>query len=142
MQSPKWPILASGLLLAGGLSWLVKIGVIVATDGRIITTGPAALLMSAGLVLLGLGAAGLGAWLARRAHVALRVVAAVAGVAVLIACSVALGWGGSALFRGRGPAYFAEEAGLLAAALVWGGLGAVALVKARRREPSAIDAAK
>jgi hypothetical protein len=132
MQAPKWPILASGLLVAGGLSWLVKVGVIVATDGRIITTGPAALLMSAGLVLLVLGAAGAGAWLARRAHVALRAVAALAAVGVLIACCVALGWGGSALFRGYGPAYVAEEAGLLAAALLWCGLGAAALVKARR----------
>jgi hypothetical protein len=124
MQSSKWPIYASALLLAGGLSWIVKIGVIVANDGRIITTGPAALLMSAGLVLLGLGAAVIGAWLARRAHPVLRLLAALAAVGVLVACSIALGWGGSTLFRGRGPAYLAEEVGLLTAALLWCAFGA------------------
>jgi hypothetical protein len=125
-------MLASALLAAGGLSWLVKVGVIVATDGRIITTGPAAFLMSAGLVLLPLGAAGVGAWLARRYHVALRVVAALAAVGVLVAGSVALGSGEAALFRGHGPTYLAEEAGLFAAALLWFGLGTAALVRARR----------
>ena len=132
MQSLKWPILASGLLMAGGLSWLIKIAVIVATDGRVMTTGPAALLMSAGLVLLPLGAAGLGAWLARRTHVVVRALAALAAVGALMACSVALGIGASALVRGRGPAYWAEEAGILAAGLLWGTVGAAALVRAGR----------
>ena len=131
MQSPKWPLVASGLLLAGGLSWVVKIAIIVATDGRIITTGPAALLMSAGLVLLPLGAAGLGAWLARRTHLVLRALAAVAAVGVLVACSVALGTGATALVRGHGPAYATEEAGVLAAGLLWSGLGAAALARVR-----------
>jgi len=132
MQSPKWPIYASALLMAGGLSWLVKIGVIVATDGRIMTTGPAALLMSTGLVLLPLGAAGVGAWLARRTHLVLRVLATLAAVAGLIACSVALGWGATTLLGGRGPAYLAEEVGILAAGLLWCGLGAAALARLRR----------
>ena len=55
MRMSRWPVLASALLAAGGLSWMIKIGIIVATDGRIITTGPAAALMTAGLVLLPLG---------------------------------------------------------------------------------------
>jgi hypothetical protein len=40
MQSPKWPLIASALLVAGGLAWIIKIAVIVATNGRIITPGP------------------------------------------------------------------------------------------------------
>ena len=132
MHAPKWPIVASGLLMAGGLSWLVKIGVIVATDGRVITTGPAAALMSAGLVLLPLGAAGVGAWLARRTHLVLRALAALAAVGALIACSVALGWGATTLVRGHGPPYAVEEAGILAAGLLWSGVGAAALARFRR----------
>jgi hypothetical protein len=132
MQSRKWLIVASALLLAGGLSWLLKIAVIVATDGRVMTTGPAAALMSGGLVLLPLGAAGLGAWLARRTHVAVRVLAAFAAVGTLLACSVVLGMGASALARGREPAYWADEAGILAAGLLWSALGAVALARARQ----------
>ena len=96
------------------------------------TTGPAALLMSAGLILLPLGAAGVGAWLAGRRHLVLRALAALAAVGVLIACTVALGSAGATLVRGRGPAYLAEEAGILAAGLVWSGLGAAALARARR----------
>ena len=132
MQSRKWLIVASAVLLAGGLSWLAKIAVIVGTDGRVMTTGPAALLMSAGLILLGLGAAGLGAWLARRKHLVVRVLGALGGVAALVACSVALGMGASALARGRGPAYWVEEAGILAAGVLWSAVGAVALMRARR----------
>ena len=132
MRASRWPMLASGLLTAGGLSWLVKIGVIVATDGRIIPTGPAALLMTFGIVLLLLGGAASGAWLAGRRHPLLRVLAALGGVAALVACSVGTGALGAALLRGRGPAYFAEEAGLLAAALLWSVVGATALVRTRR----------
>jgi hypothetical protein len=132
MQSPKWPLYASVLLTTGGLAWVVKIAIIVATNGRVMTTGPAAFLMSAGLVLLPLGAAGVGAWLARRSPVILRALAAVAAIAALIACTVALGWIGATLFRDRGPSYAAEEAGILAAGLLWSLLGATALVRVRR----------
>lgn len=132
MRSFTWPVLASGLLAAGGLSWLVKIGVIVATDGRIIDTGPAALLMTAGIVLLLLGAAGTGAWLAGRRHPVLRGLAAIGGIAVLVAGSVSLGWVGATLLRGRGPAYFDQEAGLLVVALLWSAVGLAALARARR----------
>ena len=132
MQSPKWPLYASALLLAGGVSWLVKIAVIVATDGRVITAGAAALLMSGGVVLLPLGAAGIGAWLARRTHVILRAVAALGAVAALAACTAALGWGATALVRGHGPGYAEQEVGVLAAGLVWSGVGAAALARFRR----------
>jgi hypothetical protein len=125
-------MLASGLLTAGGLSWLVKIGVIVATDGRVIDTGPAAVLMTAGIVLLLLGAAGTGAWLVGRRHPALHVLAAVGGVATLVAGSVGLGWVGTTLLRGVGPAYFDAEAGLLVVALLWSAVGLAALARARR----------
>ena len=132
MQSSRWPVYASAVLMAGGLAWIIKIAVIVATNGRIITTGPAAFLMSAGLVLLPLGAAGVGASLARRNHVAVRALAALVAVVVLIAFTVALGSSGAALFRNRGPAYAAEEAGILLAGVVWFGLGAAALARLRR----------
>jgi hypothetical protein len=88
--------------------------------------------MSAGLVLLPLGAAGVGTWLARRTHVVLRAVAALAAVGMLIALTVALGAGGAVLFRDRGPAYAAEEAGILFAGLAWFGLGAAALSGLRK----------
>lgn len=136
MRAFSWPVLASATLLAGGASWLVKIGVIVATDGRVITTGPAAALMSAGLVLLALGAAGLGAALPRRAHVLLRAGGAVAGVVVVAGCCLALAWGASRLLKGHGPPYFAQEAGILAAALLWLGVGALGLRSFGRPAPT------
>ena len=132
MQSRTWLRVASAILLAGGLSWVVKIGVIVATDGRIITSGPAAFLMSAGLILLPVGAGLLGAWLARRSHVALRVLAALGAVGLLVACSVGLGMIGASMFRGREPWYAAEEAGILFAGLLWTTVGGVVVASARR----------
>lgn len=132
MRFSRWPVLASASLFAGGASWVVKVGIIVATDGRIITTGPAALLMSAGIVLLLLGAAGVGAGLVRRGHAVARVGAAIGGVGVLMVGSVALGTAGSSLLRGYGPGYLAEEAGLLAAGLLWTAVGATALRSFRR----------
>ena len=137
MPVSRWLVLASLSLLAGGLSWLIKIGVIVGTDGRVITTGPAAMLMSSGIIFLLLGAAAAGVGLAREAHLILRVVAAFGAAAVLVACCVAVGWAASRLADGYGPAYVAQEIGIFVDGLLWFAIGIVGLRRVQRTSASA-----
>jgi hypothetical protein len=121
-----WLRIATGLVLAGAVAWLVKLGVIVATettDGNIGTT----VFFLAGFFLLLLGAAALGVWLARKLHVALRVVAGVIGAIVFFTSMNLLDTGAKSILGDVGPNYITEEWGILAAAITWllVGLGAV-----------------
>lgn len=121
-----WLRIATGLVLAGAVAWLVKLGIIVATettDGNIGT----AVFFLAGFFLLLLGAAALGVWLARRLHVVLRVVAGLIGALVFFMSMNWLDTGAKSLLGDIGPDYITDEWGILAAAITWllVGLGAV-----------------
>ena len=55
-----WTQIASALLMVGALAWAIKLSVIISTNGRIIDTGAAALLMKTGIPLLLIGSTGIG----------------------------------------------------------------------------------
>ncbi len=56
----KWTRVGGLLLIGGAIAWIIKLSVIVATNGQIIDTGAAALFMKIGLLLLGVGSTGVG----------------------------------------------------------------------------------
>ena len=55
-----WIAIAGTALIAGGVAWLLKLWVIVATDGRVVATGAAATFLDLGLYLLIVGSTGIG----------------------------------------------------------------------------------
>ncbi|MGZ8379111.1 MAG: hypothetical protein ACXW61_04505 [Gemmatirosa sp.] len=132
----RWSGIAGRILLLGAAAWLAKIAVLVADDGRHLDTGAAAWLMRLGLVCLLVGATGVPLWLARRGPAAVRVAAVLLSPVVLAASLVGLGTLASAAVGARGPAYLAEEAGIVAAAAVWLAIGSW-LLRQVRRAPAA-----
>ncbi len=62
-------------MIGGALAWILKLGVIISTNGRIIDTGAAALLMKVGLILLAVGSTGIGHRLSLHRAVLIKVVA-------------------------------------------------------------------
>ncbi|GAA4299069.1 hypothetical protein GCM10023183_07920 [Nibribacter koreensis] len=70
-----WTKVAAILLIAGALAWTIKLIVIISTDGRIIDTGAASLLMKAGIILLAIGSTGIGFRLSENRPTWLRILA-------------------------------------------------------------------
>ena len=100
-----WIAIAGTTLIAGGVAWLLKLWVIVATDGRVVATGAAATFLELELVLLIVGSTGIGVRLMMGQEPSMRVVLAVASPLVLLGVGYALGGGiGGALYR-----YLAED---------------------------------
>ena len=123
----KWWIAIAGVaLIAGGVAWLLKLWVIVATDGRVVATGAAATFLELGLVLLAVGSTGIGVRLMMSQETSMRIVLAVASPLVLIGVGYALGGviGGVILVIGGAiagvavPSYLLAEAGILGLAVI------------------------
>jgi thiol:disulfide interchange protein len=123
--------LATGLVLAGAAAWLAKLGVIVATDGAQTDTGAAAALYLTGLVLLALGAAALGLWLARGRHFTVRIGAALLGPVAFFVSMNVLDSAAKATLDDRGPGYAHDEWGILFSAILWLGIGLAAVQRLR-----------
>jgi len=121
----QWMKIATLALIAGASMWLVKLVVIVVTDGAESGAGDAAaaVFFLPGFVLLLSGSSAVGLWLTRRRGPVVRVVAGLlAPVAFLVSMNV-LDPLGEALVGDLGPDYAREEAGILLAALLWLALG-------------------
>lgn len=73
--SSKWTQVAGLLLIGGAVAWILKLGVIIFTNGRIIDTGAAALLMKIGLLLLIVGSTGIGNYFCQNRTYLLRILA-------------------------------------------------------------------
>ncbi len=123
----KWWIASAGIaLIAGGVAWILKLWVIVATDGRVVATGAAATFLELGLVLLIVGSTGVGVRLMMSQEPSMRVVLAVASPLVLLGIGYVLGgvigdailviWG--AIVGIAPPGYLLAEAGILGLAVV------------------------
>ena len=125
-----WEHWAPVVLLTGAIFWLAKMSVIVATDGRVDSTGAAAVFYLGGVLLMAVGATAVGLWLTRGRATWLRVVAmAVSFVGFFVSFLVLEGIAKSA-FGDAGPHYMSDEIGILVTAIFWLLAGAV-LVRAR-----------
>ncbi len=145
MSLSRWLIATAGLaLVVGAMAWLTKIGVIIATDGRVTHTGAAGSSFTIGLWLLSVGAAGLGLRLTMSVDLVSRVIITVLfpfvfilsffvflviGYAIVAVARVIVG---DAL-----PRYMLGEAGILISAVVWMVIGAVLLFGSVRKPRNA-----
>ena len=102
--------MAGYLLIAGALAWMFKLVVIVSTNGRIIDSGPAAILMTAGLILLFIGSTGIGFYIARTRGVVIRIVSILLSPALLFGSFLLMGMLSEPLFRDSIFWYAPQEA--------------------------------
>ena len=121
-----WVAIAGTVLVVGGVVWILKLWVIVATDGRVTHTGAAGASLELSLVLLMVGSRGVGVQLAMNQETSMRIVLAVASPLVLLGVGYALGGGigdailviGGAIVGVAVPSYLLAEAGILGLAVV------------------------
>jgi hypothetical protein len=146
MSLSKWLIATAGLaLVVGAMAWLTKIGVIIATDGRVTHTGAAGSSFAIGLGLLSVGAAGLGLRLSMSVDLlVLRVILTVGFTFVFVLSFFvfsAIGYvivaGARVIVGDALPRYMLGEAGILISAVVWMVIGAVLLFGSVRKPRNA-----
>jgi len=120
-----WIAIAGTALIAGGVAWMLKLWVIVATDGRVVATGAAATFLELGLGLLLVGSTGVGLRLAINQEPSMRVVLALASPLVFMPAFLMFSVLGYALVAiGRViagdavPDYLLEEGGIFVSAVV------------------------
>ena len=121
-----WTVLAGVALIVGGVAWLLKLWVIVATDGRVVATGAAGAFFDLGLYSLLVGSTGLGLRLAMNQELSMRVVLAVVSpLAFVVSFAIFSGIGYALVAIGRVivgealPSYLLEEGGIFVSAVVW-----------------------
>jgi hypothetical protein len=121
-----WTAIAGTTLIAGGVAWLLKLWVIVATDGRVVATGAAATFLELGLVLLIVGSTGIGVRVMMSQEPSMRVVLALASPLVLLGVGYIAGGGigytilfiGGALAGTGVPGYLLAESAILGLAVI------------------------
>lgn len=119
MTRKRWVHIGSIAAALGGLSWLAKVAVIIATDGEVDNEGAAALFFILGVALMILGATAVGVrlaggrpWWVLAVTVALSPMLFVVSFAILDSIS-------KPLVSDHGPAYWGDEAGILTTGLAW-----------------------
>jgi hypothetical protein len=132
MNRARWAAVSGIIAMAGGTSWLLKLGVIVGTGGDVVDTGAAALFYLLGAALLVIGAALIGLWLTAGLGIVVRAVGAVVGVLVFFATFVVLDAVAKGIVGQRGPDYAADESGIFLTAVFWLAIGVVAWVRGKR----------
>ncbi len=120
-----WIAIAATALVVGGVAWLLKLWVIVATDGRVVATGAAAAFYELGLYSLMVGSTGVGLRLTMKLENSLRVpLAVVSPLAFFVLFGIFLGIGYALVAIGRLivgdalPSYLLEEGGIFISAVV------------------------
>lgn len=147
MSLSRWLIATAGLvLIIGAMAWLTKIGVIIATDGRVTHTGAAGSSFTIGLGLLSVGAAGLGLRLTMSVDLVLRVILTVGFPFVFVLSFFvfsAIGYmivaGARVIVGDALPPYMLGEAGILISAVVWMVIGVVLLFDSVRKLRNAVS---
>lgn len=137
----KWWIPISGtFLVVGGVAWILKLWVIVATDGRVVATGASGAFFDLGFYLLLAGSTGLGVRLAINKEPGLRVGAAAGSLlAFFFSFAIFSGVGYAILAVGglmvgiSPPSYLLEEMGILLSAVVWLLIGAMLVIGSVRK---------
>lgn len=106
-------------VVAGALCWLAKVGVIVATDGRVTDDGIAGVLFGIGGALLLAGAVGLGVQLARHRPTAVRTAAGLGGAVALAASVIVLAVLASAVVPSSVAQHLTDEVSTVLASIGW-----------------------
>jgi hypothetical protein len=114
----RWTQVAGVLLMGGALAWTIKLCIIIATNGRIINTGAAALLMKVGIVLLFVGSTGIGNRLSRNHSLWLRIISIILSPIVVFGSLLLLGAFIVPIFQHIDLWYAQEEAPIALAVLV------------------------
>src|SRR6187397_1053924 len=111
-----WERWAPVALLTGAVFWLAKMSVIVATDGRVDSTGAAAVFYIGGVLLMAIGATAVGLWLTRGRPTWLWVVAMVISFVGFFVSFLVLEGIAKSAFGDAGPSYLSDEIGILVTA--------------------------
>jgi peptidoglycan/LPS O-acetylase OafA/YrhL len=119
----RWRITSGRVAVAGGLAWIAKLTVIVATGGEIIDTGPAALFYVSGVALLLFGGALTGLWYTTGRGLLMRIAGATIGIVGFLVSFAILDTIGGGVVGERGPEYAAAEIGILLTAILWLAIG-------------------
>ncbi len=127
----KWTQIAGVLLMGGALAWTIKLGVIISTNGRIIDTGAAAMLMKIGLVMLLVGSTGIGSGLRMKSKPALRIITILLAPVVVIGLLFLLGAIIIPLLKDSSVWYAQQEAPIAIAVVVYMTIGYL-LYKSRK----------
>jgi hypothetical protein len=131
----QWMKIATLALIAGASSWLVKLVVIVITDGADSGAGDAAagVFFLLGFVLLLSGSSAVGLWLTRGRGPVVRIAAALLAPVTFLVSWNLLDPVGEAMVGDLGPDYTSEESGILLNALLWLALGLLVAAGSRPR---------
>lgn len=113
-----WTQLAALLLMGGATAWIIKLGVIVSTNGQVIDTGAAALFMKIGIILLAIGSTGIGSRLTAHKATWQRVIAIVLSPLMLFALFFLVGFVATPLFKNISLWYAEQEAPIAIAVIV------------------------
>ena len=130
------------VLSVGGLCWVVKFVVIAATDGAL-TGAPdtvIAVLYFAGVALMALGMAGLGAALLTGRHPVLRLLGAVGGLVLWAVSYTVIEGAAMSIVGDTEPVWLGEEVGIVLTGAVLMTVGLLARRGAARRQPEAVAA--
>jgi len=140
-----WTAVAGVALVIGGVAWVLKLSVIIATDGRVVATGAAGAFLDLGFYSLLVGSTGLGLRLTKKERNPITRIAAAVGspVAFVVSFFVFQLVGYALIAAGRIvsgdalPSYLLEEGGIIIAAVVWLVIGMWLLVglALRRADP-------
>lgn len=142
MSSPWrwWIAIAGTALVVGGIAWILKLWVIIATDGRVVATGAAGAFFSLGLFSLLVGSTGVGLRLAMNQERSMRIVLVLVSPLVFFCAFTIFSGVGYALLALGGaivgvavPGYLFEEGGIFISAVVGLVLGIWLVVGVARR---------
>lgn len=114
-----WTQIAGLLLIGGALAWTIKLGVIIATNGRIIDSGAAAFFMKIGILLLIIGSTGIGSRFSLHRALLLRTMAILLSPLVAFGSVFLIGLIICPLFENSSIWYAQQEAPIAIAVVVY-----------------------
>ncbi len=115
----RWSQVAGAFLMGGTVAWAIKLAVIVSTNGRIITSGAAALFMTIGIVLLLIGSTGIGYHLSRNRNLWVRAIAVILSPALVFGSFILIGMVTNPLLKDSSIWYAQQEAPIAVAVIVY-----------------------
>ncbi len=119
----RWTQIASVLLIFGALAWLIKLCVIISTNGQIIDTGAAVFFMREGLLMLIIGSTGIGNRISLNRTILLRTIAIILSPIVVFGSFLLFGMITSPLFVNSQIWYAQQEAPIALAVVVYLAVG-------------------